>query len=328
MNRLTKPRVLIAGLVVAVAVVVTVVVVSVSGTGPTDVVRDYLDAIRAGDTEAALAIAGEPKGDGVRFLSADALADDWTVDHVAERHRTDDDVDIDVTLRAGEHTEQGRFQLTNGDDGWTIDSPFVQLDLSVGELDTVELGTVREPVRGARNGSVALLVFPGVYEPYPSMKGRFAIDPAPVIVPPQEDENPLRVTLDFRLTKDGAANATGALTRYLDDCVTKTGAKPSGCPFSAEDTLYGYADVRDVTWELVTAPEPSFVPARDRLVGMVVRKPGVVRLTATAVEDEGGQPTTVTAECDVDIASLVVTTTMAGFTVRGAPNAYLRSRCY
>ena len=130
---------------------VPVVVAVSSSSGPTAVVRDYLDAIRAGDTQAALEIAGEPKPEGrLEFLSADALADDWTVDAIVERHRTDDEVDVDVTISTEHDSEQGRFHLVDDDDGWTIEAPFVAVDLVAGDLDVVELGGVRTRAVGHR----------------------------------------------------------------------------------------------------------------------------------------------------------------------------------
>ncbi len=322
-----------AGLVV-VAVVATAVTVSALGKEPTDVVAEYLDAIQAGDTETALEIAGEPDtGNRLAFLTPDALTADWTVDALAERHRTEGEVDVDVTLRAGEETEQGRFHLTDDGDGWRIESPFVAVDLWTGDLDVVELGSARQPVEKAKDAGrlrTRLLLFPGAYQLYPSMADRLAFAPSTIIVTPRPEGNTFDVQPEVTLTNEGADAANDVLTRYVTDCAAKTGAEPAGCPFNAEEQLYGYEDVQDVTWELVHAPAASFAQSRDlsRLVAPVSRRPGLVRLTVTGVEDDGAAPTTVTTECEFDIDSLGITTTIDGFGVVHDERAYLNTRCY
>lgn len=322
-----------AGLVV-VAVVATVVTVAAAGKDPEDVVREYLDAIRAGDTETALAIAGEPNTSGkLAFLTADALADDWTVDRVVERHRHEDEVDVDVTLRAGEETEEGRFHLTASEDGWRMEAPFVEAELWVGDLDVVELGTVAKPVEGVKGngaGTVRVVLFPGVYRPYASLADRFTTTPTTIMAVPQQKDTTLPVELEFALTKTGAANVNGAIARYVTDCAAKTGVEPDGCPFNAEPLQYRYAEVQNVTWSVVTLPEASFLKQRspERAINPVLRRPGVVRMTVTGIAEDGAPPTTVTVDCEFGIDSLVITTTMERFTVRGSERPYVDTRCY
>lgn len=328
--RRRRPVIAITGLVV-VGLVATLVTVSALAPGPKDVVRDYLDAIRAGDTRTALEIAGAPKaGERLAFLSAEALANDWTVDAVVERHRTDDDADVDVTFRAGNISQQGRFHLIHDDD-WTMEAPFLQVDLTAANLDAVELGGMRRKVERPADpstGPVRLLVFPGVYELYPSLADRITFDPAVLIATPEENKEwTLHYTVDYTLTDAGAAAAQQAVDAHIDDCATKTDIAPAGCPFNAEGSsvVEGLTDLGDVVWTVVTRPEAHFVTDEGGDLSVVVRRPGTIRVTGTGMprEPEGSPRITFTTNCEFGFENLTVTMTMDGFTVgSGTSDSY------
>jgi hypothetical protein len=315
-GRHRKPVVLVA-LAVVVAVAGTLVVVStVGGQSPRDVVQSYLDAIRSGDTQAALEIAGEPDDDArLRFLSSDALADDWTVDAVVARHVRDDEADVDVTLRAGETTQQGRFHLVKDDDGWTIEAPFVKVDFAIGGLDVVELGDVRQPVeRDETTQAVPLLLFPGVYELYPSLEDRVAFDqPLLVATPSKTDDTTVRFTAAYTLTDAGAEAAQKAVNADVDRCAEQPVVSPPGCPFDVSDnpTVWGLREVTDVAWTVQAHPVAHFAQERNGSgIVLVVRKPGTVRVTGSGVPEDGGAraPFALTCEFGLDNLTLGLTT--------------------
>lgn len=331
-GRHRKPVGIVVALVV-VAVVATVVTVSALTPGPKDVVQSYLDAIRAGDTQAALDIAGEPEDDDrVRFLSEEALADDWSVTSVVERHRGENEADVDVTITAGDTTGQGRFHLVKGDDdGWTIESPFVRVDLVLGGLDTIELGDVRQPVGGdAQQGStVSLLLFPGVYELFPSLRDRVTFDPGVLVAAPQPSvDSTSQLTATYTLTEEGAAAANGAVAARVEECESMPGLSLDGCPFSAEydPALYPYSDVVDITWAVTAQPEARFVPSPGGALRMVVRTPGTVTLSGRGLpyEPEGAAPKPFTVTCEFGVDGMAVAITVDGVTmntVAGRPYA-------
>jgi hypothetical protein len=308
------PVAIVAGLVV-VAVVGTVVAVSVAEQGPGDVVQSYLDAIRSGDTQAALEIAGEPgdEENRLRFLSADALADDWTVDAVVERNVREDEADVDVTIKAGETARQGRFHVVKGDDGWTMESPFVKVDLTVGDLDVVELGDVRQPVqRDETTRSVPLLVFPGVYELYPGAKDRITFDPPLLVAAPGESSDATtRVTASYTLTDAGTEAAQKAVDASVDACAAQKVAGPPGCPFdvSEDSAVRRFDEVSDIAWTVVTHPEAHFATRRTGSgIELVVRRPGTVTVTGTGVSEDGARaPFTLTCEFGLDNLGIQVT---------------------
>ena len=305
-----KPVVLVVVLVV-VAVVGTVVAVSLTRERPQDVVRAYLDALRSGDTQAALEIAGEPEDNRrVRFLSADALADDWAVDAIAERHVRDTEADVDVTISAGGTSKQGRFHMVKDDDGWKMESPFVKVDLAVPGLDVVELGGVRQPAeRDQATQLVPLLLFPGVYELYPSLGDRLTFDPALFIAAPREaDESVIRLAPAYSLTEAGATAAQKAVNTAIDECATQAVRNPPGCPFDITEAsaLWVYDDVTDVGWTVVTHPEAHFATRNDGGIALVVRKPGTVRVTGTGIPGDGAAPAPFALTCEFGLDNLTV----------------------
>lgn len=339
-RRHRTPVLVVAGLVV-VALVTTVVLVSSFATGPKDVVQDYMDAIHAGDTETALDIAGEPEATGRQeFLSADALADDWSVDAIVERHRRDDESYVDVTISAGGTSRQGRFHLVRGeDDQWTMESPYVLVNLAAGGLDAVELGSVRqETQRGADTPDVKLLlVFPGVYRLYPSLAKRITVEPKMLIATPMANpESPLPVSADFSLTDEGAKQAQEAINARVDECAEKTDIDPAGCPFNAEDKaiIRALDDVEGVTWTVVSYPEAHFTKSDNGGLALILRKPGTVTLTGTGVpeEPEGSPRTTFTTTCEFGLSGFSYDMTMDGLTVDSNPrdnySASSRTVCF
>ena len=308
---------LVAGVLV-VALAATIVTVSLVTPGPKDVVRDYLDAIRSGDTDAALAIAGEPEDDGrLRILSSDALAGEWTFDSIVERQRIEDEVDVDVTLRAGDVAQQGRFHLVDGDDGWKMESPFVKVDFISAGLDTVELGGVREPATvDATQNVVSLLVFPGVYEVYPSMADKVVFDPPLFVAAPFEsDETTLRVEPSFSLTDAGVADVQRKIDAIVDECATVPDVDPSGCPFSAaeDSTVRGLDEIADVAWTVVQRPV-AHVVATNGVLAPVVRKPGTVKVTGTGVPYEAPR-TSFSLTCEFGVENIAVAMDGDGFAV-------------
>lgn len=306
-----------AGLL-AVAVVGALILVPFLGPDPKDVVEDYLDAIRGGDTEAALAIAGGvPTGADSTFLSPAALADDWTVDSVVERDRFDDTAYVDVTISAGELSEPGRFRVVReqGED-WRIEHPFVEVNLDEGSLDLVELGSVR---RDADSGP--LLLFPGVYELYPSVAKQLTFTPARLIAAPRPEGGVATVTRRPTLTDATVRAGQRAINTYVDDCAKKSVVSPAGCPINTIEAFDGFDDPTDITWQVVGYPEARFVVGADGLTA-VVRKRGTMTVTATATpfEPAGSPPTTVTGTCEFGLDNMGFELTMKGIVVSAAPD--------
>ena len=333
-GRHRKPVALVVVLVVA--VVVAVVVVPGGGPGPKDVVQSYMDAIRSGDTAAALEIAGEPEDDGrVRFLSADALAGDWSVEALAERHVGEDEADVDVTIRSGKTRQQGRFHMLKDENGWRMESPFVKVDLSVADLDVVELGRVRQPAERDETREIPLLLFPGAYDLYPSLADRIAFDqPRFIATPTEADDLATRLTAGYTLTDAGAEAAQKAVDAAIDRCAAQKVPGPPGCPFDVAENsaVYSLEDVSDVVWTVVSHPVAYFAQAPNGSgIELVVRVPGTVRVTGTGVPEDAAR-TSFALTCEFGLDNLIPAVTPDGVTIGNKTgddySAALSTECY
>ncbi len=309
-----RKQVGIVAALVVLAVVATVVTVSVVTPGPKDVVQSYMDALQEGDTQAALDIVGKPKDDfRLRFLSADALADDWTVTSVVELHRRDDEADVDVTIASGDISEQGRFHVVKGEDGWRIEAPFVWVDLVVRGIDTIELGRAREAVPGdTREGRpVSLLLFPGAYDLYPSLADHVTFDPGVLIAAPQPSvDQPTRLTVGYTVTEKGTAAANEVLADRVEECAATPDRASLGCPFDKwkDRVLLGYSDAVDVTWAVTSPPKARFVPTSGGGQEIVVHTPGRATVTGKGIpyEPEGAAPEPFTVTCEFGVGGMAV----------------------
>jgi hypothetical protein len=314
--------------VVVLAVVGTVVLVSSLADGPGDVVRDYMDAIQSGDTATALDMAGG-RPDGAAFLTGDALADGWRVDGVVERHRQDDDADVDVTLREGDRTAQGRFHLVDEGDGWTIEAPFARVEVPVGGLGAVELGGVRVQTQAQ---TLPVLLFPGVYDLYPSLADRVTFTPGALFAVPQESADGVqRLTTTMTVTETGTAQVQKAVDARVDECADSTDPTPTGCPFTIEHAMRGLYDIGTVEWTVVTRPVAYVATRNGTLPALVVRRPGTVTVTGSGTPDDGA-PTTFSATCEFGLANMTIAMSADGFSVGGKGGdpygAALSTRCY
>lgn len=322
-----KQVMVVAGLLV-VALVAALVLVQVLKPGPKDIVEDYLNAIHDGDIHTAMAIAGQQEAAGQpAFLSSAALADDWTVDSVVERRRANTSAYIDFTLSAGNTSRQGRFTVVrdNSTSAWRIEEPFVQVEFHTAGLDFVELGGIR---RSAADGSVLLVLFPGVYEVYPGLTDKQVIrDQEKLVALPTGST--LSHTANLTLTEAGAREGQRAINAYIDTCARKTEEAPEGCPFNAGEVYGVLGDPTDIIWKVVSYPEARFITDSNGFRA-IVRKPGTITVSATATpyEPEGSPRTTITGTCEFGFEDMNIELDETGITVGGGDDDYSGSQCY
>lgn len=292
-GRRRRALLVVAGVLV-VGLVATFVVTSISAPGPEDVVEDYLNAIRAGDTDAALEIVGKPNPrNRLDFVTTDAMADGWTVDaavvrNLRESDNADDEADVDVTISTKKDSMQGRFHVVQRDDEWKIDSPFVEVRMTLTGMDSVTLGRVtrKVPPPDPTRGSTSALLFPGVYR-VESAEGRMSLSPNEFIAAPRPDDETLQDYVPtMELTDSGAEEAQRAVDAYVDACAKRTVAAPAGCPFSADDVVGGWTEVKTVAWRITAHPQAVLEPSDRYGFALITRKPGTVQLTGTGVEEE------------------------------------------
>jgi hypothetical protein len=298
------------------------------GLSPEQVVGAYLAAVRRGEVEQALRIAGDPDLDAFHenasLLTAEVLSDGWTVGQVVRRYPWHSGLDavVDVTLSTPDGlSAQGRFRLSRDLGGrWSIDHPFDSVPALPGSLDHVEINGV---VRQAGVEPVVYLLFPGVYRGWTSVAGLFAGGMPTIVALPGDDAG--RLDAPSELSPTGRAAAQRAVNAHLDGCAESTSLKPPGCPFAGGD--YGsvdladeyYLDPADLAWEVVTYPEVLPVPGSTAF-GVVPRHEGTVRLTGTGspLSGDDDDREAFSVECAVDVTRLHLRLTRTGeFEVSG-----------
>lgn len=292
------------------------------GPGPEDVVREYLDAIRSGDLETALRAGGRPDPDRGEdtFLIAEALSGDWEIDRIVRRYPGQDvsPATVDVTITASDGTAgEGRFHLTEGDAGWSIDDPYVGIrdgSVRAGFADFIELeGVVRPAVV---DPFTTYLLLPGAYRIYPSLAGLVVAEPATIIALPGHDPSPPRPAT-FELTGAGQDAVQRAVDARIDTCAAGSTPDP-GCPFSADgdgwDAMIGdhrYDEVEELTWEVVSYPE-VLLGFDGQGYAAIERRPGTVRVTGTGVRLSDDRRRSFDAECGIDLSFLRISLTASG----------------
>jgi hypothetical protein len=320
-----------AAVVVVVALVAVLVWVRSAEDGPEDVVRHYLNAIRAGDVDRALRIAGDPSPDGEvddTFLVAEATVGDWEIAQVIRRYPGQDadplPVIVDVTLRTPDGTTgQGRFQLIEDGGDWSIENPFGRVGVWPAPADFVELNDAARPI--PEGDPVTYLLFPGAYRRYSSLEDMVVVEPPAIVLPA---DIPQSLAPGFALTEAGEAAAHRAVNAYLDDCAASTELAPAGCAFAAGDYSYAeleddyYDEPEDLAWEVITYPEVLLV-SEGAGYGVVDRHAGAVRFTGTGIpfdsdDDDEDDRRSFEAECRIDLSQLTLTlTSAAAFEVSG-----------
>ena len=228
-------------------------------------VQAYLDALRDGEAESALAISGTTVDSTDLLLTDEAYGN-------AEKRITgytigDSTVDgetatVTTTISQGGVQYKHDFSLTRAGrdavvfDRWALDEPdlgAVSVGVSAPEDAVVEVGGV--DASSARSGEIVeLRALPGTYAV--ALGGDttwYTADTTAASVvgfgSDADDAGLLAVTL----TDAGTQSATDAVNAWLDDCIASTELAPAGCPFSATNSL-NY-DISNLVW---TVTRPAF----------------------------------------------------------------------
>lgn len=297
-----------AAVLVAGTVVVTLVT---RGPGPDDVVREYLTAIRQGDVDKALKVAGtsRPAGEQARFLAADALSDDWrivevetTSDHVRENGTGWAQVDVTIAGPDGE-TIDGGINLSRENGRWRLDEPLITAHLAPMQLSYLDVNGLITPA----TRSVRYLMLPGVYRVYRTASDLVAVKPMTAMLLQRwnvaESYTPLRPAA-VSLTRKGEDAARKAITTRIDECAKRTELSLGDCPFGSGSDRVSTPDgrrfehVADVRWKVLRHPEVGFVDEGAR-IRTVLTAPGAVELSGTGVPTSGGTRVAFTTTCNI-----------------------------
>ncbi len=264
-----------------------------------EAVRSFLEAVRAGDVGAALALAGESDG-SERFLVAEALDDRWEVVQVAQVAYTETPrgatAEVYAEIEAHDGTRLGhryRVGLEGGD-------PVVRNALARTEHIPEGFGHLELNGYSADPGEEShVLLLPGVYELYESQPATLDLGVYPVLVLGDQfiELGGEHATTWLpqpwpQLSEEGRRALDEALRARLDACAER--APADGCPFAPPPGDERIDIPADATWEITAYPQVTaaymYLPgSTERSFELFTTEPGSVEVEAVIVEEDGGE---------------------------------------
>jgi hypothetical protein len=320
-------------LLTAAAAATTVVVAAVGiaagtagGAGrPEEVIAAYLAAIRRGQTQQALQVAGVELGDWepaeTVFLTDEVPVGDWHVLRLVRRYPWEggSDAVIDVTIATGDGatTGTGRFGLARdaGDGPWRIEQPFGELGIGFSPPPHVEVGGIVRPTPapGSR-----LLLWPGIYQLWTHLDALLAgTPPVMVALPGAAPTSPP----GWELSQAGQHAAQQAVNTFLDWCARRTDLQPP-CPFGADSAYIEVGedyltDATDLDWRVIEYPQVLAVLGSEGYQ-VAPRRGGTVALSGTGTPTGGGDARAFQTRCRIEVDTLRLRLTpQATFQVTG-----------
>lgn len=293
--------------IVLLAAVVVIGLVRAGGPGRAEeMVTEYLDAVVAGEFEAAAALHADTGADGgASPLFDDAIGaatgggiEQFSVDSVERRGADARTRDVHVSLVQGGQSVRSVLRAVRDDDTWRIDprgdaeaQPLVST-LSLPGSPAVVVNGVE---LGATHEDAPLPVFPGSYEIVVDPgSDHLATDPVTVDVLAGFGEG-FTAEPAFRLSGSALDEVDALLAQQLEECAAATSVgQGAGCPFGVTRT-----GDREGSWTITEAPALPRIRHVGRISGMTVTDPiggtfrfpltGELRGTAafTGVDAEG-----------------------------------------
>ena len=255
-------------------------------------VEAYLAALKKGDAEEALKLAGTKVDKTDLLLTNDAyknVDDRITRFAIGESTVADETATVETTITQGGETYDTEFTLTRtGKDAvlfdvWKLNAPelgTVAFSIAAPEGTAVDVAGV-DASSALSDGAGELRALPGTYPVELGGEGTyFAAEPASATVvgftSDVVDTEPLAVTL----TEEGTKAATDAVNTWLDACIASTELAPEGCPFFATNPR-NYP-IENLTWT-VTKPEFTVEEFSTGSWAVVTKTAGSAKMTAGPV---------------------------------------------
>lgn len=263
-----------------------------------EAVRSFLEAVRAGDVDEALALAGDDFGND-QFLVPQALDDRWTVAEVAqvayEESPEGPEAQVYAEIEAYDGTRLGhRYRVLLDADGPVIlnglgytvrgmDSGFIALELN---------GHTPEP-----GGHSSLLILPGVYVPYESQPATMDLGISPFLTLGDQfiELGAEQATNGFpggwpALSETGHEVLDRSVRAYLDDCAER--APVDGCPFATPPEDERIAVPAGAAWEISAYPQVggSYTYRSDvdgHGFDLLTAEPGAIEVDAVVTAADG-----------------------------------------
>jgi hypothetical protein len=272
-----------------------------------EVVTGFLEAVRAGDVEGALAFTDQPHATG-DFLVPEALDTRWSVVEVGqvqfEPSRREGRITsyVYAEIEAFDGTRIGFRYLVRIEDGRARIENALDTTEAYPAFDHLDVNGVTSPVDEAL-GITNIMLLPGLYEFYPDLPSTMELESAGTVLTLGnrytllgEDRSDEWLPIPWpTVSAEGEALIESELRVYLDACVQAPDA--AGCPFGfPEDDGLAVEAAPGAQWEITAYPE---VGAQwwgyELLQGfiLVTTEPGEARIAAVVTEDGASRETVV-----------------------------------
>lgn len=228
-----------------------------AGDSPAAVVRQYLEAVAAGDADTALALgAGQPSDTTLMTPEVLALANARAPITEIDVSDTDEWL-VPASYLLGDQRVTAEILVVDTDDG-----PKLEQTWGVLRLNSAAGPDLSRIVYGVEITAEETPVFPGVY---PVGTGRELIDwgeRATAVISRPESWSSGDADLQPRLTEAGEEAFATATREFLDRCLQARQLAPEGCPFSARPR--GEVTPDSVVWTTPDGdPMAAFEPRID-----------------------------------------------------------------
>ena len=261
-----------------------------------ETVRSFLEAVRAGDVDGALALVSEDRG-AEGFLVAEALDDRWKITEIAQVAYDETPMgsvaQVYAEIEAYDGTRIGHRYRVMLDDGPVIAD-------AMGHATPAEGGSLSLELNGHipdLGEHTDVLILPGLYVPYESQPETLDLGmDAFLALGDQflelgaEHSSHWAATAWPDLSRLGQEALDRSVRAYLDDCAER--APADGCPFAPPPEDDRIAVPAEAAWEITMYPQVSAsYTHRSATVGhdfdLVTTEPGSIEVEAV-VTDAGG----------------------------------------
>ncbi|HIV58566.1 MAG TPA: hypothetical protein H9902_11500 [Candidatus Stackebrandtia faecavium] len=286
---------------------------------PVSVVRNYLEAIRDKDVDAAMSyVSNRPTGARAQFLTPEALSDEWTINSVKDDEFTEGMVVAEMSAKTGKET----LSLTTRDtpNGLVIENPFVEVSFAGLPYDYAEVNGLVAPAR-------TYVLFPGAYTFYESADDTFdrSEEPQLLTIDEYDDDSISDDSMEsgrtpptkWKVTDTAVKKAQDALESKLDECAERFKVlQPHACPFGTQGVVSGDDGLEspsDLQWTVKEYPRinlksqtsPVF-ESSTRQATVVVEDSGVIQLRGKGY-DRYGKQVDFSIDCEVNLEGYTVT---------------------
>ena len=264
---------------------------SPSPTGPptpADTVRRYLEALAAGNAEAARAEAASQPAD-VSMLTDDVIAaalaetpiTEINVPPVTDVEPDDETARVPASYLIGEERVNESVDVIRSDGSWKVAETAVGVDLSSVRSENVPL-----VVNGATINADSITVFPGRYE-ITSDLDHIDYGEDNVIFIASASDSVSTGGIEPTLSSAGAKAFTDAIDAELDACVAKKELVPKGCPFGYKLGYQEKITKKSIKWSLASEPEHDpYLDSNDQSMGKATFD---LKLELTATGTKNGE---------------------------------------